>query len=108
MTATHWMPVDVSNDEWPDNPKSTPEAAAEMFLCEVGRSNDDCWEAWDELEKMGECTIELRGFIQTKELIEDPNERFEGYEPGCEWFKANDEKRKVVVTLQYKAQEASK
>lgn len=95
-TATHWMPdVFASPEEWPDNPQQGHAAAANLLLDE---KDDAGWHAWDELRTTGFLTIQLNGFIETRE---DPGENhgMDGYEPGDSWFKPTGEKKFVRVTL---------
>ncbi len=98
MISTHWMPAAFKTDEWPDNPAESPAAAAQLLL-DQHHDHDDAWEAWDELQRGGSTTITLAGFISTTELIADEDARFDGYEPGSEWFKATGETMRMRVAL---------
>lgn len=97
----HWMADCLPPDEWSDNPSPTPEVAAQRFLEIGGHDNDDCWEAWDEMERGGMTTIKVRRWDETTEIITDPDQQFDGYEPGQPWFKKTDEVVEVLVSLEF-------
>lgn len=100
MTTQHWIADCLTPDEWTDNPSPSPKVAAARFL-EIGTDNDDCWEAWNDLEKGGTTTIAVRRWDETTEVITDPDQQFDGYEPGQPWFKKTDEVIKVMVSLEF-------
>ncbi len=96
-TSTHWTAL-KDPENWDDNPAEAPGKAVRDYL-KADRGNEDIWKSWYSLEKYGETTVELRGFIETNELIEDENAQFEGYEPGCSWFKFTGETKEFRVSL---------
>lgn len=100
-TATHWMANCLATDQWTDEPSGSPMEAAEAFLTIGPVDNDECWHSWNELQDNESTKIVLRGYVLTTELIEEPHKQFDGYSPGCEWYKATDETRTVVVSLRY-------
>lgn len=98
--GAHWMAECLDVDQWPDNPAATPELAAQQFLDIGGTDNDDCWEAWDELQRGGSVRIQVRRWDATREIITDPEQMHDGYKPGQEWFKRTDIVREVMVSIQ--------
>lgn len=101
MIPSHWMPECFEVDEWPDNPVSGMDLAARLLLEAPTSDCDEAWEAWDELQRSGYVWITVRGWLLTTEPIEDPEERFDGYELGQEWYKRTDYVASVKVSLQF-------
>jgi hypothetical protein len=99
MNTTHWKPTVIPFEDLGDDPLTDPLKAAAVLLEADRTDNDDAWEAWNDLERNGYTDVELSGFLTTTELITDEAEQFDGYEPGCEWFKATGEKMTVRVSL---------
>lgn len=96
--ATHWMPNRVEFEDSEDFPVANPEDAARRYLRDddLSQEHDDVWE---DLLQGHEGKVTLRGCILTTEPFPEDDEPFEGYEPGCEYWKYTGEKKVVTLTL---------
>ena len=83
--ATHWSVYD-DTDKWDDDPADTPEKATEAYI------NSEPSEA--------PGVITAHGFARTNEPLEG-DQQFDGYEPGCEYFKPTGETILVKVKFVY-------
>jgi hypothetical protein len=98
LVATHWIPLGVAFEDSDEFPDKSPVVAAKTFI-----HSDDLFapsdDARNDLEEHGEVVVELCGCYETTELIHNEDEPFDGYEPGCTYWKRTDERKRVRITL---------
>lgn len=96
MIATHWIPEGIDFADFGDDPKPSPEAAATEFIQndDLETEDEDQWHARHELIREGTTEVTVLGCVETNEpLAED--DQFDGYEPGCTYWKHTGEKARV-------------
>ncbi len=99
QAATHWIPKGVAfedTDVFPD--KDAIEAAKNYMQMneDEGGANDD---ARNDLMQHGTALVEMRGVYETTELLPADVEPFDGYEPGCTYWKNTTERKTIKLTL---------
>jgi hypothetical protein len=101
--ATHWKPKDWPFEDLGDDPIAEPLAAAREYLHHMpdsgefeGENYEDLWQDRFTLEREGEVVVELEGCERTTDLLPD-HEWFDGYEPGCGYWRTTGEALRVRV-----------
>jgi hypothetical protein len=95
----HWIPQCVSFEDWGDEPCKSPVDAAERLFRDEDFS-DEIWDNKHELIREGKTTINLHGCVRTTDPLEG-DQQFDGYEPGSEYWKRNDQYRVVTITTSF-------
>ena len=103
MKSTHWSHSD-DPEQWMDNPEKTPEEAARQLI--EHDDSDLASDIRDDLMRGGSpIEITVYGYVETNEAL-DPEQAFDGYEPGCTYFTPTDEEITVVAEVAYRVKSA--
>lgn len=95
----YWIPQCVSFEDWGDDPCKSPVDAAERLFRDEDFSNE-VWDNKHELIREGKTSINLHGCVRTTDPLEG-DAQFDGYEPGSEYWKKNDQYRVVTITTSF-------
>lgn len=101
----HWLPQGVEFSDTPDYPKAgSPAEVAIHYL-----SNKDLWEInndhCDELLNNQPVQLILEACEETNAPLAD-DEAFDGYEPGCVYWRTTGQKVKVTLTIKAEVEHA--
>ncbi len=98
--STHWVHEKTEMDCLPESLQDSPEGAANQYLTDVDFATTS-WDDRDELQSEGRVDIKFIGLMETTEIIDDPEQQFDGYEPGQIWYKKTGEKAVVRASLKF-------
>jgi len=105
MKSTHWSHSD-DPEQWTDNPEKTPEDAARQLI--EHDDSDLASDIRDDLMRGGSpIEFTVYGYIETNELMPDNANHFDGYEPGCTYFKPSGEEITIVAEFGYRVKGAA-
>lgn len=102
-TATHWMASELSNDlnEWPTDPVTSPEIAAELMVRLPPSGFLGSARVWRDLRNLGYASVTVQGW----DKIDTPadGECVRALDGG--WFRKSQCSRSVMVGLSFDARE---
>ena len=99
--ATHWIAWDGC-DGWTEDDQPVTDSQGAVLAYLAG-SSDEAWDHRDDIASNGYARITLHGWRETTALLE-PEQAFDGYEPGQEYFETTGETRTAVATIQVRVQ----
>ena len=97
----HWLPQGVEFADSPDYPKAGSPAEVAIDYLSNKDLNDINWDHRDELLNNQPVALILEAYEETDAPLTD-DEAFDGYEPGCVYWRSIG--KKVKVTLSIKAE----
>lgn len=101
----HWLPQGVEFSDTPDYPKAGSPAEVAIDYLSNKDLNDINWDHCDELLNNQPVQLILEACEETNAPLAD-DEAFDGYEPGCVYWRTTGQKVKVTLTIKAEVEHA--